>query len=131
MPASRDDYKEAGSWGTFLGLNLVAWIVVFFVISILLSVGYLAFEKYRQNRLTDITRQTNQYVTTQQQMMLTWAEDYAKVKAKAGATNDANTRAALELQAMALCDQIKRASIGVEEKYWPPSAKVILQGGCQ
>ena len=127
----KKEYKEAASASTFLGLNLIGWIIFFVVISIVLTGVYLGIEKWRQNRLTEIMRQTNQYVTTQQTMMLTWADEYQENNVRAAETDNAELKTSLHSQNIALCEQMRQASVRIDAQYVPPSVSAILTGGCK
>ncbi len=131
MSFGRKDYKEAASASTFLGLNLIGWIIFFVVISIVLTGVYLGIEKWRQNRLTEIMRQTNQYVTTQQTQMMTWSTQYQENEVRAAESDSVELKSALRSQNIALCEQIRQASQRIEPQYWPAPAVSIIQGGCK
>jgi len=127
----KQDYKDAASATAFLGLNLVTWVVILIVISIGVTAVWLGVERWRQNRLTEIMRQTNQYVTTQQTMMLTWADEYRENEIKAAETSNAEVKTALRSQNMALCEQMRQSSVRIDAQYIPADVSIILQGGCK
>lgn len=127
----KGDYKQAASTGTFLGCNIIVWAIFFVVLSIAVTSAYLIYEKWYQNRLTDITRQTNQYVTTQQTSLTTWADEYLDNQTKIAETSNVSLKEALASQNIALCERMRMTAQRIDQDYVPQSAALILQGGCR
>jgi len=126
----KDEYKQAGSAFVFLGLNLTAWVIVLIVLTLGITAVSLGVEKWRQNKLTEITRQTNQYVTTQQTMLSTWAIEYRNNESKA-AEAGGDVAVALYSQNKALCERMQMTAARIDPQYIPAAASSILLGGCK
>jgi hypothetical protein len=127
----KKEYKEAANATVFIGVNIVVWVIGLVLLSLAVTAVWLGVERWRQNRITEIMRQTNQYVTTQQTMMMTWADEYQENKVRIAETNNAELKNALSSQNSAICEQIRQASIRIDPQYVPFQATQILNGGCK
>jgi hypothetical protein len=79
----------------------------------------LELGKHLQNKQTEVTRQTNQYVTTQQQLLLTYAKEYSAAEA------DGNTG-----QMAAIVNQIQSVSATLDPEDVPaPAAQILAKEG--
>lgn len=117
---SKQDYKDQANAMKFLGITGLGWFLILVVFILLATAIGLGVEKWRQNRLTAITRQTNQYVTTQQTAIQVGLQEIAAnnidlVKDPENATLAASVRAAN----MAICNRIKTAAQRIEPRYVP------------
>lgn len=127
----KKEYKEAASATAFLGLGAAAWVIILVILSIVATSGWLLYQKWYINKNTEIMRQTNQYITTQQTMLNTWANEYRMNEINIAAIDNAETIAALKAQNRVMCDQMSMAAQRIPAEYVPAEAKAILAGGCK
>lgn len=103
--------------------RLYAWVVVGIILLTLVGVGLNAaglmwYEPWRRNRETEITRNTNQYVTTQQDALMNSYQRYIDPVA-----TDAQKKAAV----IDMCSSANK----IDAQYVLEPAKPIMrQAGC-
>ena len=104
-------------WGYSI-LGVVALVVLSFVVMIWgfgISLFGITLSKPLENAQTGVTRSTNQYVTTQQGLMLKYVKEY----------NDAE-KAGDKATGTMIAGQIRNIAITLDKQYVPDSVNVIL-----
>lgn len=116
----KQDYKDQASAMAFLGISGLGWLLILIAFSLLVTAIWLGVEKWRQNRLTAITRQTNQYVTTQQTSIQVGLQEIAANMVDLSKDPDNATLAAsIRAANMAICNRIKTAAQRIDPQYVP------------
>ncbi len=128
----RDDFREMERetyWTLprIVGFAVLA-IVIVAALGFLIRYLSLAPEPYFRNRETQITRSTNQYVTTRVQALATLKAQYDDIQVeKAKAKDNQGLLAALAAQEAGVIKQMKLQAANLRPEYLPPDIAPLLR----
>jgi hypothetical protein len=106
--------KEVWMWiGGIIGVIALSFIIMIWGFGI--EMFGLSLQKPLENKKTEVIRQTNQYVTTQQQMLMQYAKEYRAAEA------DGSTA-----QMSMIANQMQSVAVTLDPADIPSSVAAIL-----
>ena len=107
---------------------LVVGIVILFCVFTALNYAGLVVSVPLQNKKTEVTRSTNQYVTTKQTELMSFLIQYQSIEVKIAASKgDADTQQAYQSQATAILNQMRSEAATLRPDQVPSSVSAIIQ----